>query len=154
MIMKSAIILAGGRSRRLGTEKGLLLLSERTLVEHVWKCVHDVAEEVTVAVGSRKQKDTYSKLLPDCSIVVDEVSHQGPLAGVWSGLKVTTGEKVAIIGCDMPMISRNGLEIVFRLCAEHEAVIPRWANGYIESLYSVYNTNSCRRATAKALEKV
>jgi molybdopterin-guanine dinucleotide biosynthesis protein A len=151
--MKSAIILAGGHSRRLGTEKGLLLLGEQSLIEHVCKCVHDVAQEVTVAVGSKKQKDTYSKLLPDCSVVVDEMPHQGPLAGVWSGLKVTAGENVAIIGCDMPMISRKGLRILFKRCDRHDAVIPRWSNGYIEALYSVYNTNSCREAVAKALKK-
>jgi molybdopterin-guanine dinucleotide biosynthesis protein A len=150
--MRSAIILAGGRSRRLGTEKGLLLLGEQSLIEHVCKCVYDATQEVIVAVGSRKQKGTYSRLLQGCSIVVDEVPHQGPLAGVWSGLKVTTGENVAIIGCDMPMISTKGLNILFERCAKHDAVIPRWSNGYIEPLYSVYNTNRCRKAVAKALE--
>lgn len=149
--MKSAIILAGGQSRRLGREKGLLLFGKQTLVEHVSNRLRHVAGEVIIATATKKQRKIYSKLLTGCVITTDEESG-GPLAGVWSALQIVSGKAVAIVGCDMPLISEKAMRLLFELCKEHDAAIPQWPNGYIEPLHAVYNTSSCIKATRKALE--
>ena len=149
--MKSAIVLVGGLSRRLGGEKGLVLLGKQTLVEHVYDRLRQVAGEVIIATATKKQSKVYSKLLTGCVVTTDEESG-GPLTGVWSALQRVSGEEVSIVGCDMPLISEKAMRLLFELCKEHDAAIPRWPNGYIEPLHAVYNTSSCIKATRKALD--
>ena len=139
--MKSAIVLAGGQSRRLGREKGLLLLGKQALVEHVYDRLRHVAGQVIIATATEKQRKVYSKLFTGCIITTDE-KPGGPLTGVWSALQRVGGEKVAIVGCDMPLISEKAMRLLFELCKEHDAAIPQWPNGYIEPLHAVYNTSS------------
>lgn len=149
--MKSAIILAGGRSTRFGRDKGLLSLGDRTLIEHVYERIKSVAKEVVIAVGSERQKETYSRLVKDCIFALDESPRGGPLSGLWSGLKRVTGEKVAAVGCDMPFVSPKLMGLLYDLSPTYDAVIPRWPNGYIEPLHSVYDVESCLTATGKAI---
>lgn len=149
--MKSAIILAGGGSTRFGGDKGLLSLGDRTLVEHVYGRVASVAREVVIAVRSESQKEAYSRLVRDCLFSLDESIGGGPLNGLWSGLKRVTGEKVAVVGCDMPFVSPELIRLLYELSPTYDAVIPRWPSGYIEPLHSVYDVNGCQAATGKAL---
>jgi molybdopterin-guanine dinucleotide biosynthesis protein A len=151
--MKSAIILAGGRSRRLGKDKGLLFLGGKTLIEKVYERIDSVAEEVVIAVHTERQKRAYSRLIGNCYFSVDESSYAGPLSGLSSGLKNVTGEKVAVVGCDMPFISPELMQLLYELSREYDASIPRWPSGYIEPLHAVYDTDSCRTAVHRALRR-
>ena len=87
--MKSAIILAGGRSTRFGGDKGLLSLGDKTLIEHVCEMAGSVAKEVVIAVRSERQKEIYSRLAMSCSFSLDDSSRSGPLSGLSSGLKLS-----------------------------------------------------------------
>jgi len=151
--VKSAIILAGGRSVRFGGDKGLLPLDDRTLIEHVYGKVASVAREVVIAVRSKSQRKAYSQLVRNCLFVLDEWPGNGPLNGLWSGLKRVTGEKVAVVGCDMPLVSPELMRLLYELSWTYDAVIPRWPSGYIEPLHSVYDVDRCRTATTTALRK-
>ena len=148
---KSAIILAGGCSSRFGEDKALLLLAEKTLIERVHERLLDVVDEIVVSVSTEAQKRSYLQLLNDCLIVTENRFHGGPLAGLYTGLKTVSGNRVAVVGCDMPFISGNLLKLLFELCLGYDAAIPRWPSGYIEPLHSVYDSSSCLGATEKAL---
>lgn len=149
--MRSVIILAGGHSKRFGRDKALLVLHDQTLIEHVYGRMRDISNEVVIAVRSERQLKAYSQLVGNCTFALDESSNSGPLIGLSSALKRTAGEKIAIVGCDMPFISPELFEILYELCQGYDAVIPRWPNGYIEPLHAVYDAKCCRRATDKAL---
>jgi len=148
--MKSAIILAGGRSTRFGGDKGLLSLGDKTLIEHVCEMAGSVAKEVVIAVRSERQKEIYSRLAMSCSFSLDDSSRSGPLSGLSSGLKRVTGRKVVVVGCDMPFVSPELICLLFELSPKYDAVIPRWPSGYLEPLHSVYDVDSCQVATRKA----
>lgn len=150
--MRSAIVLAGGRSRRLGRDKGLLSINGTTLIEHVCKRVGVVVDEVMVAVGSSAQQAAYRSLLGGCTTVVDEEVCGGPLIGLQSGLRLVRGDRTAVVGCDMPLVSGDVLNLLFEACAGRSAAIPRWPNGYIEPLHSVYDTDECLNAVRMALK--
>jgi len=149
--MNSAIVLAGGRSTRFGRDKGLWAIGDQTLVERVHGRIRNVAQEVVIAVGSEKQRQTYSQIISDCVFAVDESPGMGPLGGLWSGLRRVTGKKVAVVGCDMPFISAELMSLLYDLSEGYDAVIPRWPIGYIEPLHSVYDVDGCLMATRKAL---
>jgi len=150
--MRSAVILAGGQSTRLGRDKGLLSLADKTIIQRVYDSMREVAEEVVIAVSSQKQQASYFRLLGRCTFVLDLRKHVGPLAGLVSGLDAVCGKKVAVVGCDMPFASRTLFRLLFELCVRQDAVIPRWPNGYIEPLHSVYDSANCLMAAKKALK--
>lgn len=150
--MRSAVVLAGGHSSRFGKDKGLETLMGKTMIECVCSRLTGVVNEVIVAVGSKAKVRLYSKLLSECIVTADDPAVEGPLAGVSGGLMAVRGDKVAITGCDMPLISRDLLSLLFETCQGYGAAIPRWPSGYIEPLHSVYDVASCRIATDEALK--
>lgn len=129
----------------------MLSIGERTLIEQVYERVGSVAKEVVIAVRSERQKETYSRLVRNCSFSLDESSRAGPLSGLRSGLKRVTGKKVAVVGCDMPFVSPELIRLLYELSRKYDAAIPRWPSGYLEPLHSVYDVDNCRVATHEAL---
>lgn len=149
---RSAIILAGGFSSRLGQDKGLLQLAGKPLVEHVLDAVSSVVDEWIVVVSSGLQADSYKKLLDSrVKVVVDDGELHGPLVGAKSGFKVVSGDFSLLLPCDMSFLSKDVLSLLFELCMNRSAAIPRWPNGYIEPLHAVYQTRMALEAAENAL---
>ncbi|OIR19327.1 putative molybdenum cofactor guanylyltransferase [mine drainage metagenome] len=113
----TALILAGGDSRRMGQDKAALDLGGRTLLEHVTAAMQQAFFKVIVSV--RQPRDGVA--LPQ---VCDEVAPSGPLAGLAAGLAQADTSWVFAVACDMPFVS---VAVVQRL-AQHrdgyDAVVP------------------------------
>jgi molybdopterin-guanine dinucleotide biosynthesis protein A len=152
--MKTAIILAGGRSERFGQDKGTVLLAGKPLVSHVFERAHRVAEEAIIVVGSTKQKEDYLPLFPKgTKISVDLKDSQSPLVGALTGFTNARGEYSILLPCDTPFVSTEIMELLFDIAPGMDAVIPKWPNDYIEPLQAVYRTDSALAAARSALEK-
>ena len=150
---KSAIILAGGFSKRLGKDKGLTKLANKPLIVHVINRISAVVDEVAVIVGSNGQKNDYSHSLKSkAKIVIDEYEIQSPLVGALTGFENVQGKYSLLLPCDTPFISNQIASLLLELCYNKEAVIPRWPNGYLEPLQAAYNTESALTAANKALK--
>ena len=151
---KSAIILAGGFSKRFGRDKGLIELAGKALILHVFDQVTKVVNEVVVVVSSHEQKRAFSRLLDHgARVVIDEQEPQGPLVGASTGFEKAWGEYSLLLPCDTPFISSEIVKLLLDLCVNRNAVIPRWPNGYIEPLQASYRTKPALDATKKALER-
>ena len=124
----------------------------KTLIEQVQDRLEKVTEEIVVAVRSQEQKKIYSRIMDNCIFVIDRMRNRGPLNGIWTGLRRVTNEKVVVVGCDTPFISSRVFLLLSDLIEGYDAAIPRWPNGYIEPLHSVYRSDSCRTATRRALQ--
>lgn len=149
---RSAIILAGGFSTRLGQDKGLVQLAGRPLVRHVLDKTKNLADETLVVVSSNSQAEKYEKVLgSDASISVDNAEAHGPLAGTNAGFMEASGKYSLLLPCDAPFISRDILQLLFELCINKNAVIPRWPNCNIEPLQAVYCTEAALRASNEAV---
>lgn len=149
----SAIILAGGFSKRLGSDKGLIKLANKPLIIHVIDRISAVVGEVVVVVGSSGQKNDYSHFLKSkVKIVIDKYETQSPLVGALTGFENVQGEYSLLLPCDTPFISSQIASFLLELCSEKDAVIPQWPNGYLEPLQATYNTKSALTAANKALE--
>ena len=113
----TALILAGGDSRRMGQDKAALDLGGRTLLEHVTAAMQQAFFKVIVSV--RQPRDGVA--LPQ---VCDKVAASGPLAGLAAGLAQADTSWVFAVACDMPFVS---VAVVQRL-AQHrdgyDAVVP------------------------------
>lgn len=150
---KSAIILAGGLSKRLGQDKGLITLAGKPLLVHVLDKICSVVEEIIVVVSSESQKRTFKDLVKEkAKVIVDRDNAQGPLVGALTGFENVQGEHSLLLPCDVPFVSSQIASLLLDLCINRSAAIPRWPNGFIEPLQAAYHTKSAQIAAEKALE--
>lgn len=153
-LQKSAVILAGGFSRRFGRDKGLVVLDGKPLILHVIERVSTALDEIVVVVSSKDQKKKFETLLRDkANIVIDKNDSQSPLVGAITGFESAEGEYSLLLPCDTPLVSTQIVQFLFDICINKSAVIPRWPSGYIEPLQAVYHTKSALTAAKTALEQ-
>lgn len=143
--MKSIIILCGGKSRRMGKDKGSLILDDKPMISHVMNTVKDIADEIIVVLRDQEQIEKYKPILEDESIkiVTDEIKDQGPLVGILTGLSQINSEYAQVLPCDSPFISKEFVLKMFEIAESNEfdAVVPIWDDGHIEPLHSIYKKN-------------
>lgn len=137
------IILAGGRSSRLGQDKGLIVLNGRPLVRHVFDRIAGIVDERIVVVGDRPQLEKFRETLPDVDhLVCDSFSPSSALAGMITGLSRATGTHSVVLPCDSPFVSPRLVDHLFDQVGGCDAMVPRWPYGYVEPLQSVYKVSS------------
>ncbi len=154
MMWKSAVILAGGFSRRFGRDKGLVALAGKPLILHVIDRVSKVVDEVLVVVSSEKQKNNFESILEEkANLVIDKDDSQSPLVGAVTGFETTNAEYSLLLPCDTPLVSTQIVQFLLDMCANRSAAIPRWPGGYIEPLQAVYRTESALAAAKTALKQ-
>jgi molybdopterin-guanine dinucleotide biosynthesis protein A len=149
---RAAVVLAGGFSKRLGQDKGLVKLAGKPLVTHVLERASEVVDEVLVVVSSESQKESYSLVVPnENKIFVDDENVRSPLIGALTGFANIRAEYSLLLPCDSPFVSGKVIELLFETCVGVDAAVPRWPNDYIEPLQAVYRTSSALEATRQAL---
>ena len=154
MLKNSAIILAGGFSKRFSRDKGLIELAGKPLIIHVLDKISRVPDEIAVVVSSDIQRKKFERFLGrTASVVVDEQKTQSPLVGASTGFNHVQGEYSLLLPCDTPFFSSQVAQLLLDLCVKKSAVIPRWPNGYIEPLQAAYHTKSALKATKIALKQ-
>lgn len=142
----SGLVLAGGRSRRMGREKALVDFDGQPLVKRVADRLARVADPVLVATGNpgRLGHLGYQEL-------ADVASGCGPLGGLVAGLEASPHELVAVVAVDMPHLSPELLELLVSVRRGEDAVVPLGSTG-LEPLHAVYSTSalpSMREALAR-----
>jgi molybdopterin-guanine dinucleotide biosynthesis protein A len=145
--MKSVIILCGGRSKRMGKDKGSIIFKGKPMICHVLDVVKDVADEVILVLREDEQVESYSGILKDykfLKIVTDRIKDQGPLVGILTGLSCVKSVQAQILPCDSPFISKEFLLKMFRYAesSDFDAIVPIWDDGHIEPLHSIYKKNT------------
>lgn len=104
-----ALILAGGQSTRMGTDKALLLIEGKPLLYRLASQTVAFAQTVTIAIDSPQRESLYRKALGDLvqqvNFVADEFPGCGPLSGLHAGLSAIADGYVFVIACDMPQVS-------------------------------------------------
>lgn len=113
----TAIIIAGGRSSRMGTNKAFLSLNGMAVIERMIRELDPVSQRILIAGG---QHQDYNHLGPE--VVTDQYPNMGPLAGLYAGLSAATTEWSLVVACDMPFVHRGVFaEIRERLTRIEEA---------------------------------
>lgn len=98
----SAVILAGGKSRRMGFDKQFLQIKNHYLLCHHGEQLAKLFDQIIVVTNTPElYRDTPFVL------VSDELPDQGPLGGIHIGLKTASSRQVYFLACDMPNINLN-----------------------------------------------
>jgi len=131
----TAVILAGGRSTRFGSDKGLAEWRGHRLVDHVLDRL-PVERDGTVLVIRREQDDDS---WPGVTTVHDDPTlNEGPLRGVIRGLAACTTTWSWVVACDQPLVSSDLLLALQRsVLADDRALIPEW-NDRLQPLTGLY----------------
>jgi molybdopterin-guanine dinucleotide biosynthesis protein A len=141
-------VLAGGRSRRMGTDKALIEIGKQPLVLRVAAELGRVCGTVSL-VGDPA---AYGNLgLP---VIADRFPGLGPLAGIEAALNATTVEWNLVVACDMPALDASILSELFTAAESEDGpdgAAPRYDDGVIEPLCIVIHAR-CHAAILAALE--
>ncbi len=150
---RTAIILAGGVSKRFGVDKGFLKIGNKSLLFHVANIVNPIVDETIIVTNSKNKARKYSKEISNLNLqyTLDLYKGIGPLAGALTGLESANGKYSLIIPFDTPFMSKKILSLLFNLCKKNSAVIPRWPNNNIEPLQAVYQTQCALIAARNAI---
>jgi molybdopterin-guanine dinucleotide biosynthesis protein A len=129
----SGVILAGGKSRRMGgSPKALLPFGGRSLIEHIAETLRSVLRDCLVVTNT---PELYASLgLP---MVADVFPEGGSLGGIYSGLRAASGDAALCVACDMPFLSAPLVAYLAGRASEADVVIPD-AAGQLQTLHAVY----------------
>jgi molybdopterin-guanine dinucleotide biosynthesis protein A len=149
---RSAIVLAGGFSSRFGQDKGVLELADKPLIKHVVDAVSSVVDETIVVANSQERVTQYTKVMAEgVHFVVDVCESRSPLIGALTGFGSAHGKYSLLLPFDTPFVSKEVVSLLFELCLNRAAAIPRWPNEYIEPLHAVYQTKAAFEAARSAV---
>lgn len=140
----TGIVLAGGRSVRMGKDKAGIELSEQTLLSRVVETVSLVCPEVIIAGGEKGLADG---LGPDVRWVPDPPGSVGPLAGVTAGLQAARHDACLIVACDMPFLNPALLSHLVDRLGTFDAVVPI-SQGVSQYLHAAYSRSAATTAQA------
>ena len=152
-MIRSAVILAGGRGKRMGNvEKALIPIKDMTLIEHIIEVLDPLVDEIVVSARDEEQARVLEPLVGGRDVVVDGRQGVGPLAGILAGLEAAAGEYTFVTACDMPYLNAQVVEYLFGRALGHDAAVPVGDEGVYEPLHAVYRTAPMLLETGLALE--
>ena len=138
--MPAAIILAGGRSTRMGEDKAFVRAGGRPVIEVQIGALKEIFQGVYISA-----KDTSALEGLGAEVMADVCEDSAALVGLYSALRASRAEVNFCVACDMPVIHRALIEEMLRRVEGYAAVVPESARG-LEPTYAVYTKACCAGA--------
>lgn len=150
--IKSCIILCGGQSRRMGQDKGSMVIQDKPMIKHILSTLNHEINEAIIVLNDGNRIVKYKQFIDpedyDYTIVFaeDKIKNKGPLPGIMTGLSNISSDYALVLPCDSPYVTKNYINTIFSEIDEnYQAVVPYHdADDKIktsEPLHSVYNRN-------------
>jgi len=131
----TGIILAGGKSSRMGKDKGTCNFKNRPLVEYAIEVLRPFCGELLLSANNIESYKKYAM-----EVVPDEVSSIGPLGGIYTCLRKSKSEHNIILSCDTPFITKELIEyIIENIDSDYKVVAPLHRHNFIEPLCAYYS---------------
>ncbi len=162
--------MAGGVGRRIGLDKAMLLMTDGTpLLRHIAATAATVAHELMVVAGTVERCAYLSSMLCMGETIsplgsqdvlpatltwqsdIPPYAQQGPLGGLYSGLRAATGDVMIAVACDMPYVTSGSLQVMLDLLDDNDIVLPA-IQGHRQPLHAVYRRHPCLKAARQHLE--
>jgi molybdopterin-guanine dinucleotide biosynthesis protein A len=128
----TAVVLAGGKSSRMGQPKALLPFDGVPLISHLVATLRTLFANVVVVVAPGQ----HLPAMP-VTLVHDDVAHQGPVGGICYGLRAAPGEICFVTSCDAVFLNTSLIAHLVSRLADHDVVVPHW-RGRLQPLHAVY----------------
>jgi molybdopterin-guanine dinucleotide biosynthesis protein A len=138
------IILAGGYGTRIGKNKAFIKFNDKSMLQRVHDKASLLSDEIVVAIGGEDPSNPILTSLPSSTIILNDIKvGMGPMMGIYSGMKALSSSFALVLPCDSPFINIELIQYLIKTSIYYDALIPKWPNGYIEPLHSVYQVAPC-----------
>ncbi len=138
----TGIILAGGKSSRMGTEKGLMLLKNKPFVHYTIEAMRPLVDDIII-VSSNPLYDTFN-----IKRIEDIIPDAGPIAGIHAGLTHSKTKHNLILSCDVPFVTTTLLKKLVQHQKDNYDIVQFEAKGKTMPLIALYQ----KRCGEKCLE--
>lgn len=128
----TGVILAGGKNSRMGSDKGMLEVEGKKIVERTIEVMKSLVQEVIIISNGTN----YDKL--GYTVYKDIIKDAGPMGGIHAALQFSKTDKILVVSCDMPFISKEILSAILRESNKGEIIIPEH-DGMLEPLCAIYS---------------
>lgn len=128
----TGVILAGGKSSRMGTDKGVLMIRGKKMIEHIIDALKPCVDEIIIIANN----DHYNYL--GYKVFSDLITDCGPLGGVFTAMENSLTDKNFIVSCDVPNLNTEVIEYIISKYDNDDVVMPI-SNGQIEPLCALYS---------------
>jgi molybdenum cofactor guanylyltransferase len=133
----SGIILAGGKSSRMGQDKALLKIDGEPMIGHVSKLLRAFCDEIIVS-SSNKEHAQFGDFM-----VEDAIKDSGPLAGIQAGLLAAKNDQCFVLSCDTPFVTKEVLERL-RENSEGKLITVSSNSHRLQPLIAIYSKKALR----------
>jgi len=142
----SGFVLTGGKSSRMGTDKGMLLFDRKTLVLHAIETLDEVVLQTMISANDSVY-DQFSH-----PMVKDLFHDIGPMGGIYSCLRQYVTEFNIFLSCDTPFVPSELFVLLLQHIGKYSCVLPVHDGNKIEPLCAIYRKN-CAEIFAELIEK-
>jgi len=137
-----AFILAGGASKRMGTDKSQLLIDRQTFTERIAETLQQVTDSVILVGG----------LGANFPRVADIYPQWGALGGLQTALATCESEWAIVVACDLPFVTAELFSLLAEMRVDHDAVVPIQPDGRPQPLCALYRVDPCRQRATELIE--
>ena len=134
----TAIILAGGKSRRFGRDKTLLEINGVRIIDIIVEKCRPVFSEILIAGGDRRDFN-----IPGVRPAPDIYRDAGPLGGIHAGLTESSNEVCFVIACDMPNFYLPEVKKLLESSQGYDVTLLKTGK-YLQPLFAVYKKSVLR----------
>lgn len=133
MIQATGVILSGGRSVRMGTDKAFLKIGRQSMIERVAGELLKVFPEVLVSGGGPEiGRELGLRVVPDI------FDGKVPLCGVHAALCAASHAEILAVACDMPFINAELAGFIARQLEGYDVAVPSYGS-YLQPLFAAYS---------------
>lgn len=129
----TGVLLAGGKSRRMGEDKRFLLVGEQTLFERSGVVLRKLFEQVCIVIAQDSPP-----LQTEVSVVRDLIPDCGSLGGLYTGLRLAKTQHIFLAACDMPFVHEGLVRFLIGLKDNADVVLATW-NNQLQPTHAVYS---------------
>ena len=135
----SCIVLAGGKGLRLGRDKALEAVGNKSLLQRVVSNLSLFNRDIIIVTAGEQALPQFVDY-PKSRIVPDTYPGKGALSGIYTGLATSDSFYNLVVACDMPFLNHDLLRYMIQLSPSFDVVVPRLGN-MVEPLHAVYSKN-------------
>jgi len=118
----TGIVLAGGKSKRMGREKGRVLLNGKELIQYSIDAIKPLCSYILISSGLTSFNDLGYEVVPDI------YPGKGPMGGIYSALKRSKTNLNLVLSCDIPFVSTQLLQHLLEMPKKYSVCIPEYKN--------------------------
>ena len=138
-------ILAGGKSSRMGTDKGLLLFEGKLMIQYVIEQMQTIFDKLVIVANNPE----YTKF--GLEVIPDLIKDIGPAGGIYTALHHSEAKLNFMVSCDMPFVTQEAIAFIVKKADENQIVLLE-NQGKLEPLFGLY-AKDCEAVWLQLIEQ-